>query len=443
MRQIIIISTVVIAAFLIIITSCKRELKPVNEGNIQFSYQVKSDDNSLKSTNSLDQTALILSVVNSAGEEVFTNRRVELFFINEQMVTEAISMPSGIYRITAFAIIDDLNNITYAVPIEESDNSKLVNDALPVEIEIMANQTNNQAIEVISTHNQQPEMFGFTAFNVEVRETFPITIGLQTFNEQINEYESITGYLNIISEDSVLTHMELKEPINKVVVPEGYSEYTMIISPNGDFPHYTYTFTSDSLKSYSTMYGNQNLTISFVQDYPDLNENIIAYMNADSAKMYVKPDEISEVLANYAAVEISTGLYEMDAYNFDGSIYPLQFSIVPTEVPHQVSLIERKVKKKKPSTRTYRGVICDPIPVYDAWEWRCVHYAKITSSGIDSTCSYMLKKEPIYRCRLKGSPNDRCKEWDQDREVMVIFKENFCKGTPVDTRTKKTRGCRP
>lgn len=121
-------------------------------------------------------TALLLSVINAAGESVFLNKRVELIRMGDSFITEPLEMTPGSYQVSDFMLIDDQAGVIYATPRKGSPLARAVSRPLPSPFSVSKSKVSSIAMEVIDVGARQPEDFGYVSFPIDVVNPLQLSV---------------------------------------------------------------------------------------------------------------------------------------------------------------------------------------------------------------------------------------------------------------------------
>ena len=113
------------------------------------------------STSSISQvTQAIVTITESDGVATeYTNASIEVYQFDGRVFTENISLLPGAYKVTAFALASESNEILYATPMEGSPLAANVTTPLEIDFEVESNEKNEIPIELVS--DKWTKSFGF------------------------------------------------------------------------------------------------------------------------------------------------------------------------------------------------------------------------------------------------------------------------------------------
>jgi hypothetical protein len=157
-------------ALVLIAFSCREDEVTNNKILISFGIDQKDfESGRLKSTEV--PSSLVVSVTKTDGTPVFENKKLSLLQFGSGYVTEGVELVTGNYKITKFLVLNALDKVVYATPLEGSDKASLVNDPLPINFTVTLNSTSTVVPQVVSvTSTDTPQSFGYTSFGFSIVE---------------------------------------------------------------------------------------------------------------------------------------------------------------------------------------------------------------------------------------------------------------------------------
>ncbi|MGC4022089.1 MAG: hypothetical protein QM734_09170 [Cyclobacteriaceae bacterium] len=170
--------TILIFALFIVVAGCDDGQPPVHQkGLVKFSISSAQIKNG-RSTSSAVPSALLVTVLDNKGNVVLLNKNLELYTFGSEFLTDELSLPTGNYELTQFAVLDNSDQVIYASPITGSIMASLVYKPLPLPIQINAGNIAVLYPEVLPVYsNSQPNDFGYLSFGISLVN--PIKIEFQ------------------------------------------------------------------------------------------------------------------------------------------------------------------------------------------------------------------------------------------------------------------------
>ena len=231
--------------------SCQEEPIDIPNDPVEVSFNIVATNSvDLKSTPPLDMEnakKVILTIQKYDGITTgYTQHELDIYKLGDAYITGKIALMFGSYKITEFFVLDDLDNIVYASPLEGSLMAQNVTDPLPVLFSISEKKSKAVEIEVLSNANLQAEDFGLVRFPIIGVGTFQFLISV---SEQGMEKLLKAGLT--VSSNGYSYTQELDSIVdNKLTIKDGYEEYALTITAIG-YGTYKGTFTNAELKQYT------------------------------------------------------------------------------------------------------------------------------------------------------------------------------------------------
>lgn len=242
-------SIAITAAFILTLTllGC-RENESTDESRPQevaFSISTNlpnTESSHQASTSSISQvTQAIVTITKSDGVATeYTNASIEVYQFDGWVFTKNISLLPGAYKVTAFALASESNEILYATPMEGSPLTDNVTTHLEVDFEVEPNEKNEIPIEVVSVSGQNPSDFGLLFFEIGVMETIDFLISVTelggtgfipstltiTDGEGYEYTQELTG-----EEDAVQVRAQSALDYTVMVTAIGHTPFEAVLSP--------------------------------------------------------------------------------------------------------------------------------------------------------------------------------------------------------------------
>ncbi|AYB35314.1 hypothetical protein D4L85_34110 [Chryseolinea soli] len=224
---------------------CKNDVTdPAALQNVQFTFGLPSQSPSGGRTQAVEPTTLLLSLRNSWGDTVFTNKKIALLHIGSRLMTEPIQLSVGTYSITDFLLTDDDGTVLFATPKAESPLAQAVAHPLPYDFTVSGNDAVTVEMEVLAASESSPEDFGYVTFNINA----PNVLRVAVFINQGNSLVLTAAHAAIYHLDNPpIATYNLGAKTNVISFPgDPDNEYRLYVDLNG-FPTYTKTFIYSEL----------------------------------------------------------------------------------------------------------------------------------------------------------------------------------------------------
>lgn len=243
-------NVVYLGLLILLTTSCKKEEEVVKQkGEVTFTFSAL-DNSGSRELEDYPVVAVLLSIEDAAGNNVYTLEEVELYKLNGQYVSKPLALEEGKYKLTEFMVVDDSKEIKFMTPITDSKKAYLVQASLPMDFDVSKDNVGKLKLEVLDIAESSPADFGYTTFfDFSIVKTFDFLVGVFVFNTDEDNYEMTQANIVISYEDEILYEGSIEAITNKITLRDGYDNYKLLIEKEGYFP-YEETFTGETLKQY-------------------------------------------------------------------------------------------------------------------------------------------------------------------------------------------------
>lgn len=185
--------------------------------------------------------SLVVSIRNSAGQEIMSDRRLPLT-LNGKYVSETLSLQAGNYRVTKYLVADNKGDIIYATPVAGSEKAKEIRKPLDLAFSMPGAAVQELMPEILAVvPGDKAEAFGYPAGSFsklaeDQEKTLSIklqaVIGIGSII-----YDSIPAQVSILSWDAnnnVHRKDTLLAPgINSIRLPASHTRYQFSMSKWG------------------------------------------------------------------------------------------------------------------------------------------------------------------------------------------------------------------
>jgi uncharacterized protein (TIGR02145 family) len=163
---------------ILFLITCSNEDVQVKTGKIQFNFGGRTNGRQNSST---ETASVLLSISKADGTVVHEMMELTLFSFGNGFVTESVELPVGEYMLTTFLVLDSANNVTYACPLEGSEQSRFVTDPLPIYFDVSENGTTTVVPQVLKvTSDDNPTSFGYVNFGFEIVEADTLVMDIDS-----------------------------------------------------------------------------------------------------------------------------------------------------------------------------------------------------------------------------------------------------------------------
>ena len=301
------------------LAACKESSDVVEEkplGSVQFGLGSSAIDG--RTTGDNEPSFVLLSIENSSGDIIYEKVKIELFLFNGSYLSESLSLPEGDYQLTEFFVLNDLEEVLYATPVEGSELAEFVDNPLPIDFSIEAGSLATIQPEVISVEERLPSDFGYITFGFDVITVFEKTFG--ALIQSATGLELTTAALNIMGGRFDENNGEfITEWEKDILLSDEDSENAVLIK--GGLERYAFTFEKTGYETYVSTYALEDL------------ENIEAYY----VELYPMPLEVIVEVDIDSSVEVDSvviTLYQEDIeierrLEFSGPVASASFNVIP------------------------------------------------------------------------------------------------------------------
>ena len=223
--------------------SCGKE-PAMNQPQPQSSNYFRVEIKDLPGSNTImQQSYVLLSVMNEQNEEVLKNRKLILSHDGSSYKTARLLLGAGRYRVTSLMIRNNNDSLMYAAPRTNSVRAAEVINPLYLAFNLPSKNDLMLPVEVASVqHGDQPSHFGYAdgSFGVPSEspnsEYFKVGVRIKlTIGDIV--YDSIPSTLKITIWDKQnqekLVYKELSPGMNDVLLPRLANKYSLLIEKWG------------------------------------------------------------------------------------------------------------------------------------------------------------------------------------------------------------------
>ncbi len=238
----------------------------VQKGTIDFGMNPLVEE-ALKSAevNHGQVVGALVTILGEDGAIVYDKHFLNFYSFGESFVTERLSLEPGQYTLEEFLLLDSMNNILWATPLEGSQLAYMVEDPLPMYFNIEANNTTHLHPQVVWVGNHHPGDFGYVTFEVEFVEKF--CIGVEYISSCYDWYmDSIAdpngniapyypGQFLVFGGEKLILDAPLMPGFNTMYIPRGFEKYTIVVIDCGEQKCFSEVFNATELFRFSCAAG--------------------------------------------------------------------------------------------------------------------------------------------------------------------------------------------
>lgn len=202
-----------------------------NALNISFDSPTLGDG---RPEEDLNPAKVVLSIADLEGIEVLSDEELQVNSFNNGYLVDPILLGVGDYQITKFLVLNELDEIILATPLEGSLLAGLVQNPLPVQFQILSDQVTDVSLEVVSTEGLDPEDLGYSSINFNIVPTIDILVSVLKPDAERTNFVLSSATLNVKNGTSDLFSQQLGDSINVVKLRTDVDTYTFeVVLSNG------------------------------------------------------------------------------------------------------------------------------------------------------------------------------------------------------------------
>lgn len=264
-KPFLLISTLVIGAM--VFHGCNKNSEE-ETGTIEFGMETLNDE-ALKAVENghHNVAAALVTIKNSEGEKVYDKEYLPFYSFGDAFVTQSLQLKVGKFQLTEFMLLDSSENVIWATPVEGSRLAGMVNDPVPIEFVVYADNTTRVVPEVVRVADHPPADFGYVNFSVEFVENFCIRVFFESrcsdwYNDSIlmlaDSAFSAPFYLSrmiIYADGEMVAETTLEPGKNRVMIPRGHDMYKLVVLDCGNQVCFSDMFGQEELRMFNCSEG--------------------------------------------------------------------------------------------------------------------------------------------------------------------------------------------
>jgi hypothetical protein len=221
------------------------------KGKAEFSLSMPEEGAKSSSGSSLDSGIMsfhiMVSIEDMEGNSVISDSLIPVYAFGTGFTSENVELQTGDYNLTKFLVINPSGTVIYAAPIEGSPLAYLVNDPLPLNFSIRADQVTTVAPEVLLVGDQTPGQFGYASFGMQIIKPLGFwTICILDCPMCMSPTQLTTAKLTVYANNGWHYTFKLEPAVNHLIIRGGSEIYYFVLEKEGYLPQ-KLQFTSKQL----------------------------------------------------------------------------------------------------------------------------------------------------------------------------------------------------
>lgn len=190
---------------------------------------------------------IMVSIEDMAGASVISDSLIPVYSFGTGFTSEDVELQAGDYSLTKFLVLNPSGKVIYAAPIEGSPLAYLVNDPLPINFSIRADQVTTVAPEVLLVGDQTPGQFGYANFGMQIIKPLEFwTICILDCPLCMRPTLLTTAKLTVFADNGWHYTFRLEPTLNHLFIRGGSDIYYFLLEKEGYMPQ-RMQFTANEL----------------------------------------------------------------------------------------------------------------------------------------------------------------------------------------------------
>jgi len=219
-----------LAGTVLLTESCKKStdviLQPV-PGTADTTSYIRFTANGIQQSG--NQVYALLSIKNSNGQPVITDRKVTLDNIQGHYLTDRILLEKGEYKLVKFIVLSASDSAIYAAPKTGTTYASQVAQPLDLSFSVSTAGVTNAAVQVLKVQvADNPDQFGYNNSDFGFISMMTLKAKLKVTVGQVL-YDSLPGTIIVTAtrnaSETWIREMELSQGASQIQVPAGYDTY--------------------------------------------------------------------------------------------------------------------------------------------------------------------------------------------------------------------------
>lgn len=234
------------------IVSCEKITNDnTGKGKAEFSISMPAEtaksEAGASSESGISSYHIMISADDLEGNHIIADSLIPVYAFGSGFTSEDVEMQSGDYNLTKFFVIDPSGSVIYAAPVEGSPLAYLVNDPLPIQFSILADQVTRIEPEVLLVGDQDPGQFGYASFGMQIIKPLDFwTVCVLDCPLCMAPILLTDAKLTIFADNGWHYSFALEARVNHLIIRGGSEVYTFLLEKEGYLPQ-TLWFTAREL----------------------------------------------------------------------------------------------------------------------------------------------------------------------------------------------------
>ena len=211
------------------------------KGKAEFSLGMPEEVAKSSSGSSTDSGIMsyhiMVSIEDMTGNSVISDSLIPVYAFGTGFTSENVELQAGDYNLTKFLVINPSGTVIYAAPIEGSPLAYLVNNPLPLNFSIRADQITTVAPEVLLVGDQTPGQFGYASFGMQIIKPLGFwTICILDCPLCMRPTLLTTAKLTVFADNGWRYTFRLEATLNHLIIRGGSDIYYFLLEKEGYMP---------------------------------------------------------------------------------------------------------------------------------------------------------------------------------------------------------------
>lgn len=264
------------------------------------------------------QLYALVSINTESGQEVVSNKKVSLDYIQGVYKTDKIGLQRGNFVLSKFIVVNNKDTAVFAAPKSNSEKALLVSTPVSVPVTIAQSGVHAASVQVLQVSSTDAAAsFGYTSDDFGRNEFADLTVTLSISVGEV-VYDSLPGKLIVDATSSNGTHwireIELLAGQTQIRVPKTYESYQFSVAK--------WNVTAQKTLSRAELTANKQVLLSTTRQPKQLVEEQVFLENGSglvpdsrTEYYYTAQNRLSDIKFYQRSLQIS-GLQLTQVYSF-------------------------------------------------------------------------------------------------------------------------------